>query len=44
MKKVQTERGESPAHLALRTALAQLTDANAQQDVRATATVRKKAK
>jgi hypothetical protein len=44
IKKVQSERGESPAVLALRSALAQLTDANAQQDVPAAGSVRKKEK
>jgi hypothetical protein len=43
-KKIPSEQGESPALLALRKALAQLTDANAQQDVRAAGTMRKKAK
>jgi hypothetical protein len=43
-KKNQSEQGESPALLALRKALAQLTDANAQQDVRSAGTMRKKAK
>jgi hypothetical protein len=42
--KIQSEQGESPSLLALRKALAQLTDANAQQFVRAAGTTRKKAK